>query len=383
MALTKISYRALAWSEQQLVADSLAAVRVDEPGQAPVLWFPRMDVCLQRDGTGTDSKYILSQGTAELLGYVALDPDRMRFELIDTVNGEVQQQVSVKRFPNWGDAVDLIDMIDVRHHDAGTYTSVARADWRRPVVEASQMLGQAIVAAMRHSGGRRVVSAAMIFMRVADSRLPLTFVVDVLTHGRTFSSLAVRVEQNDRLCASGTMLLDATAPDVIRHTVAAPDVAGPYDCPAHDMGVTGRDIRVVDGAYTGDPAAAVGPPILDAWVRFRDVPSDPAIHAGLLAQFCGHLSIGAALRAHAGVGEQQAHVSLSTGINAISISFHSDVRADQWILYHHLSTAAGDGMTHSECRAHDELGNLVASFTVDAMVRGFAGGTSGDYRSSM
>ena len=42
------------------------------------------------------------------------------------------------------------------------------------------------------------------------------------------------------------------------------------------------------------------------------------------------------------------------------------------MLYHHESTFAGDGMTHAECRVHDEDGALLASFTVDAMVRGFA-----------
>ena len=65
--------------------------------------------------------------------------------------------------------------------------------------------------------------------------------------------------------------------------------------------------------------------------------------------------------------------SLSTAINAIAISFHADVRADRWMLYHHLSTFAGDGMSHSECRVHDERRRAcVASFTVDAMVRRFA-----------
>src|SRR5205823_2570426 len=112
-----------------------------------------------------------------------------------------------------------------------------------------------------------------------------------------------------------------------------------------DMGVIGRDIRVVDGAYSGDPDAPVGPPILDAWVRFRDVPADPPLHAGLLAQFTGHMSIAAALRPHAGIGQSEAHRTLSTAINAIAISFHADVRADRWMLYHHLSTFAGDGMT--------------------------------------
>ena len=122
------------------------------------------------------------------------------------------------------------------------------------------------------------------------------------------------------------------------------------------MSVTGRDLRIVDDAYTGDPDAPIGPPELDAWVRFRDVPDDQAIHAGLLAQFTGHMPIAAALRAHAGIGQDQAHVTLSTAINAISLSLHADVRADRWMLYHHRSTFAGDGMTHAECRVHDEGG---------------------------
>ena len=38
------------------------------------------------------------------------------------------------------------------------------------------------------------------------------------------------------------------------------------------------------------------------------------------------------------------------------------------MLYHHLSTFAGDAHC-AECRVHDQAGALVASFTVDAMVR--------------
>ena len=137
------------------------------------------------------------------------------------------------------------------------------------------------------------------------------------------------------------------------------------------------------GRTRATPTLQSGRQCWTRWVRFRTVPDDAALHAGLLAQFTGHLSIAAALRAHAGVGEEQAHVTLSTAINAINISFHRDVRANRWMLYHHHSTAAGDGMTHSECRVHDIDGDLVASFTVDAMVRGFTGGAIGDFRSSM
>src|SRR6201999_967083 len=98
----------------------------------------------------------------------------------------------------------------------------------------------------------------------------------------------------------------------------------------------------------------------------------PHLHAGLLAQFSGHASIAAALRPHEGIGQSQAHRTLSTAINAIQISFHADVRADRWMLYRHHSTFAGDGMTHSECRVYDIDARLLASFTVDAMVRRFS-----------
>jgi acyl-CoA thioesterase len=288
-----------------------------------------------------------------------------------------------ERFRAWGDAAHLVDILDVRPTDDGGFTSVTRADPRRNVVEASQLLGQSIVAAGRRAPGRRVVSASMVSYRVADATRPLRFDLDELTSGRNFTTLVATVSQGGRAVANVTLLLDATAPDVVRHAVAPPDVAGPEDSQPIDMAVTGRDVRVVDGAYTGDPDAPVGPPVVDAWVRFREVPDDPYLHAGLLAQFTGHLSIAAALRPHAGIGQDQAHVTLSTAINAISISFHADVRADRWMLYRHLSTFAGDGMTHSECRVHDEAGALLASFTVDAMVRAFAGGTTGDERTSL
>jgi acyl-CoA thioesterase len=285
----------------------------------------------------------------------------------------------------WGDVRDLIDVLDVRPVDGDGFESVMRGgdSLHRGVVEGSQMLGQAIVAASRRAPGRRVVSASMVFVRSATTEEPLQLDLDELSAGRTFSSYAVDVRQGERRCAHGTLLLDVTAPDVIRHAEPPPETPGPDASVPLDMGVTGRDIRIVDGAYTGDPDAPVGPPILDAWVRFREVPADPALHAGLLAQFTGHLSIAAALRPHAGVGQAQAHRTLSTAINAISISFHEDVHADRWMLYRHLATVAAGGMVHSECRVHDEGGTLVASFTVDAMVRGFAAGAVVDERTSL
>jgi acyl-CoA thioesterase/uncharacterized protein (DUF427 family) len=318
--------------------------------------------------TFTDPSVDLGQ----LVGYGAFDPERVRLEVVDRWEDD-DRCTTIKRFPTWGDAKHLIDVLDVRRDGDQSFMSTTRSNPRRPVVEGSQMLGQAIVATGRHAPDRGVVSANMVFLRPADSRRPLRFELAELSAGRMFSTLAVQVLQEDRRCATGTVLLGVVAPEVIRHAAEPPGVPGPHDCPPYDMGVTGRDIRIVDSAYTNDSGAPVGPPTLDAWVCFREVPDDPVLHAGLLAQFTGHMSIAAALRPHEGIGQDQAHRTLSMGINAISLSLHQEVHADHWMLYHHLSTFAGDGMTHSECRVHDEGGELVASFTVDAMVRPFPG----------
>jgi acyl-CoA thioesterase II len=377
------AFEARAWVDDKLVAVSSAALRVAQADAAPMLCFPVSDV---RGEIAAPSDEVLLASAPS--GYVAFDHNhrRVRLMLVDGTAGEPERDRTLKRFPTWGDATDLIDVLNAQHVGDRTYVSVTRGcgtNRHRDVVEASQMLAQTIVAAGRETAVRRVVHASMAFIRAANTSEPLRIHLDELSNGRNFTAYAPQVRQAGKLCASGIMLLDVTAPDVMRHAAAKPDTAGPYESAAYDMSVTGRDIRFVDGAYTGDPNAPIAPPVIDAWVRFRNVPQDPCIHAGLLAHFCGHVSIAAAMRPHAGIGQASAHRTLSTAINAINISFHADVRADRWMLYRHHSTFAGDGMTHSECRVYDEQGTLLASFTVDAMVRRSSPDRQSDDRKSL
>ena len=377
-----VAYETRAYLDDKLVAVSSLALQSELPDATPVLYFPEADV---REKLPHLRELLVPSAPR---GYVGFDPKhaRVRQVIVDGLPGEAERDQTIKRFPVWGDAKHLIDMLNVRPAEDGNFVSVTRdntANRHRGVVEGSQMLAQSIVAAGRRAPGRRVVKASMLFMRAANTHEPLRVQLEELSGGRNFTSLAAHVRQAGKLCASGILLLDATAPDVMRHSVAAPETQGPYDSTPYDMSVTGRDIRFVDDAYTGDPNAPVGPPIIDAWVRYREVPQDPYLHAGLLAHFTGHVSIAAAMRAHAGIGQAQAHRSLSTAINAITISFHADVRADQWLLYRHHSTFAGDGMTHSECRVHDQAGRLLASFSVEAMVRSMASDRPVDARTAL
>jgi acyl-CoA thioesterase len=89
----------------------------------------------------------------------------------------------------------------------------------------------------------------------------------------------------------------------------------------------------------------------------------------LLTHLTGFLSLATAMRPHEGIGLDQAHRTITTGVNALTLSIHREIHADRWMLYHHRSTFAGDGITHSECRIYDEGRHLLASFTVEAMLR--------------
>ncbi len=267
---------------------------------------------------------------------------------------------------------DLIEVLDVELDDDGSYIGLVRDDPYRPVVEGSQMLAQSIVAAGRRQPDRRPVSSNMLFARVANTSSPVAIVLDEVANGRTFSAYTTRAVQGGKVCAVGNVMTDVKAPDVMRHHAAMPDVPGPEDVPEVNFGLDGRDIRIIDNAWVLDSNAPVGPPVLDAWVRYTGLPDDPVLHAGVVAFITGNFSIGTAMRPHAGIGQDQAHRTLSTGVNAIYLSFHAEPRADEWLLYRHESTFAGDGMTHSECRVFTHEGALVASFSVESMVRGFA-----------
>ncbi|MET0390442.1 MAG: thioesterase family protein [Polyangiales bacterium] len=374
-------FEARAFLDGKLIATSTSALLLERADGKPLLCFPVGVV----QGRPVRDELILPGAPK---GYVAFNHEhaQLRVVLIDGAANAPERDHTEKRFPVWGDAAHLIDMLNVRPQPDGSYVSATRdnaANQHRGVVEGSQMLAQSIVAAGRKAPGRRIVHASMAFMRAAGTAEPLRIQLDELSGGRNFSTLAAHVRQGDKLCASGILLLDSMAPDVMRHAAAAPETPGPYESKPHDMSVTGRDVRFVDGAYTSDPDAPVGPPIIDAWVRYREVPDDPYLHAGLLAHFTGHVSIATAMRPHAGIGQAQAHRTLSTAINAINVSFHANVRADQWMLYRHLSTFAGDGITHSECRVHTADGALLASFTVDAMVRKFGNDRPVNERTSL
>ena len=86
-----------------------------------------------------------------------------------------------------------------------------------------------------------------------------------------------------------------------------------------------------------------GPPELDVWSRFPGAPDDPMVDQALLAFATDGFLIGTAMRPHAGVGQSQAHVTVTTGVVGHTLTFHEPSAARDWLLLSHHSPYAGHG----------------------------------------
>ncbi len=119
------------------------------------------------------------------------------------------------RFPIWGDATDLVRLIDVRCQEGGSFSSppdpapplgtfleIPEEHRPRRLIEAGHLLGQAIVAAAKSVSGKRVVSASMILSRMAFFDQTTEVEVEVMHEGRQFSTVAPRTSQSERLCSA-------------------------------------------------------------------------------------------------------------------------------------------------------------------------------------
>ncbi|TDC79489.1 acyl-CoA thioesterase domain-containing protein [Actinomadura sp. 7K507] len=269
------------------------------------------------------------------------------------------------------DQDELVRLMDVRQAGPGRYTAPAYGPAERNVVEAGQLIGGAVVAAAKEIPAQRVTSATMIFSRAARHDEEIGVELDVPHRGRTYSTVQARAVQDGKLRASGLILMGADAEDVAGSSAPMPDVPGPgtlrpLELPG--MVVAGREIRVVDDAYDFDPSR-VGPPELFVWTRFGDAPPAGYLHAALMTQSTTHWTIAAALRPHAGYSEAMAHKTISTGISKITVAYHADVDVTRWLLYSNRVVYTGRGTTQGEGRVHGEDGTLVASYSVQGMIR--------------
>lgn len=230
-----------------------------------------------------------------------------------------------------------------------------------------QLMAQSVMAGLAglpSEAAMRVKTLHTVFARGARPDRGLEITVDPMHAGRSFASSTVTISQGDRLCARSLVLLTTDEPDFIHHADPAPAVAPAPTTPPSGTWM----VSVVDDVDVTDPDS-VGPAELDVWTRFPGAPDEPGVAQALLAFASDGFLIGTAMRPHAGVGQAQAHVTLTTGVVSHTLTFHEPFPAADWLLLSHRSPHAGHGRSYGRADVFTPAGALVASYVQDALIR--------------
>lgn len=245
-----------------------------------------------------------------------------------------------------------------------------------------QVLAQSLVAAARTlPEGRPVHSMHGYFLRPGDVRMPITFSVDRIHDGRSFSTRRTQAYQSGlpilSMIASfqdeGEGLDHQAEIDVADYPdpeslPAAAELLADIDDPRATAWATQRpfDIRHVDPAIYLRPAAE-RTARQAVWMRtVGPLPDDPDLHRAVLAYGSDYTILEPTMRRH-GVAWSE------PGLKAASLDhamwWHRVGRADEWILYLQESPSAVGGRGLSTGRMYDRAGRLLASVAQEGMLR--------------
>jgi acyl-CoA thioesterase-2 len=275
----------------------------------------------------------------------------------------------------------LLDILDLEPCDEGgpdTFTGRSEPQpWGR--VFGGQALAQSLVAAQRTvAAERRVHSLHGYFLRPGDPAEPITFTVDRLRDGSSFSSRRVQAFQSGQVILSMIASFQLPA-DGIDHAVPMPDVPPPTALLSLPHRIDGpgtrrlRDwllTRPVDLRHVQAPIhveAARRESMQAVWMRAVDpLPADPALHAAVLAFASDYTILEPALRAH-GLAWSQPGIRVASLDHALW--WHRPARSDEWLLYVLDSPSASGARALCTGRIYTADGVLVASVAQEGMVR--------------
>jgi acyl-CoA thioesterase len=268
---------------------------------------------------------------------------------------------------------ELLGVLDLEPVGEGRFRAQNFSAGPGGVVFGGQLLAQSIVAGATIDPAKEVKSIHTVFARGGALDTPLDIEVEAMHTGRALASATVTVRQGERLCTRSLVLLSAVEPDLIRHGVGVPAVAGPAEAPAGPGEGDFWEVRIVDGVDLSDPAA-VGPAELFVWVRFPGAEAQGVRGQALLAYATDGFLIATAMRPHEGIGQAMSHVSISTSVLSHTLTFHEPIDASGWHLLAHESPYAGRGRSYGRANIFGPGGEVVASFVQDNMIRDFPEG---------
>ena len=276
----------------------------------------------------------------------------------------------------------VLDLFDLEQTGPLTFAGNSLPHFNRRIY-GGQVFGQAIVAAGRTVPADRFAhSVHGYFLRPGNLDLPLTFAVEELHDGGSFSARRTHALQD------GVPILSLIASfqeeqEGFEHAMAAPpDVPGPEGLASSDaifrsseevarqylVPKTAFDVRHVEPQLYLSPDPQPGTRQA-MWIRAHgELPAtaDRNLRAALLVYACDQAMLEPVLREH--------DLAWTTpGLLVASLDhatwWHRDVDVSQWLLFVQDSPAAQGGRGLGTARVYDRDGLLVASIAQEGMVR--------------
>ncbi len=279
---------------------------------------------------------------------------------------------------------DLLLALDLTDTNARTNEDIfiGESQWSAlGRVFGGQVLAQSLVAAQRTLSEDRIVhSLHGYFLRPGNIELPITFSVDRIHDGRSFSTRRTQAYQSGLPILS--MIASFQDSDAgFEHQVEMPtDLPQPEDLPTaaevlasveHPIAKQWAMGRPFDMRHVPSPVflSVDGPHVAHQAVWFTAtgrLPDDPNLHRAALAYASDYSILEPIFRRHG--------VAWSTpGLKAASLDhamwFHRFGRVDEWMLYVQESPNATGGRGLSLGRIFSRDGLLLASVAQEGMVR--------------
>jgi acyl-CoA thioesterase-2 len=244
-----------------------------------------------------------------------------------------------------------------------------------------QVLAQSLVAAMRTTDADRFVhSMHGYFLRPGDAAQPITFSVDRIHDGRSFSTRRTQAYQNGLPILS----MIASFQDVdegLDHQVAMPtDLPEPESLPSaaetlagieHPVAADWAHGRAFDMRHVPSPiyftVEGAHVPHQAVWLKAKSrLPDDENLHRAALAYASDYSILESIMRGH---GVPWAMPGLKAASLDHAMWFHRFARVDEWLLYVQESPTAVGGRGLSLGRIYSREGVLLASVAQEGMVR--------------
>jgi len=276
---------------------------------------------------------------------------------------------------------DLLSLLDLEPIEVNLFRGVSpQTGWQR--VFGGQVLGQALMAALRTVEDRPVHSLHGYFLRPGDPKVPILYDVDRIRDGKSFTTRRVVAIQHGRAIFNMAASFQVSEQG-LEHQEPFPEVPPPEAVESetelrrksadrirpewreHFTRKKAIDMRPIEPVDEFQPEKA--PPRHRVWFRTEgELSDDPALHCCLLAYASDMTLLDTSVRPH---GIPWTDPRFQSASLDHAMWFHRPFRADQWLLYDmdSPSSSAGRGFNRGNIFTAD--GELVASCTQEGLIR--------------